>query len=154
MDASEAKSGVKYLSRTGIPVIFKGIKNGKVLLRLETTGTTIAVNGGYELKPIPEPKTEKVAKQGGNAQGKAKVAVKPAAPAPRSLSAFIDPMLLAGGHTVKEIAAEVLKQATEMAKDKDIEANVRARMVSFTRKGCQITKDANKRVKVLQKKAQ
>ncbi len=67
-----------------------------------------------------------------------------------SLAAFIDPMLTAGRYTIKEIAAELAKKAGEAAKDKDLAANVRARMVSYTRKGWRVEKDEKKRVKVVQ----
>lgn len=67
-----------------------------------------------------------------------------------SLAAIIDPMLLAGGKTIKEITAELAKKAGEAAKGKDLAANVRARMVSYTRKGWRVEKDDAKRVRVLQ----
>jgi len=73
-------------------------------------------------------------------------------PRPASLAALIDPLLLAGGHSVKEIAAEISRQAGDAAKDKDLEANVRARMVIYTRKGWTVAKDDKKRVKVIQPK--
>lgn len=69
-----------------------------------------------------------------------------------SLAAIIDPMLLAGGKTVKEIAAELAKKAADAAKGKDLAANVRARMVSYTRKGWRVEKDDQKRVMVVQQK--
>ncbi|OGS32995.1 MAG: hypothetical protein A2218_10440 [Elusimicrobia bacterium RIFOXYA2_FULL_53_38] len=152
MKASEAKEGVRYLSKTGIPVTVTGTKNGKVLIKLETTKTTVAVNGDYDLKPIVAPAGKKEAERSPKEKGKAKADVKTVT-APNSLSALIDPMLLSGGHTVKEIAIELLNKAGEMAKGKDLEANVRARMVSYARKGWHIAKDDKKRVKVLQKKA-
>ncbi len=68
-----------------------------------------------------------------------------------SLAALIDPLLLAGGMTVKEIAGELAGKAAEAAKGKDLAANVRARMVSYTRKGWQVVKDDEKRVKLVQK---
>lgn len=67
-----------------------------------------------------------------------------------TLAAIIDPMLLTGKHTVKEIAAELAKKAAEAAKGKDLAANVRARLVSYKRKGWQVVKDDEKRVKVVQ----
>lgn len=70
---------------------------------------------------------------------------------PGSLAALIDPLLLAGGMTVKEIAAELASKAADAAKGKDLAANVRARMVSYTRKGWQVVKDDEKRVKLVQK---
>lgn len=69
-----------------------------------------------------------------------------------SLAALIDPLLLAGRMTVKEIAGELARKAAEAAKGKDLAANVRARMVSYTRKGWQVVKDDEKRVKLVQKK--
>ena len=151
MKASEAKAGVKYLSKTGIPVTVTGSKNGKFLIKLETNGTTVAVNAEYELTPLAKPAVSKEANLPAKDKGKTKLEVKTVAPAAKSLSALIDPMLLSGGHTVKEIAAELLKKAGEMAKGKNLEANVRARMVSYTRKGWQVVKDDKKRVKVSQK---
>jgi hypothetical protein len=47
-------------------------------------------------------------------------------------------------------AAELAKKAREAAKGKDLAANVRARMVSYTRKGWRVEKDEQKRVKVVQ----
>lgn len=69
-----------------------------------------------------------------------------------SLAALIDPLLLAGRMTVKEIAGELARKAAEAAKGKDLAANVRARMVSYTRKGWQVVKDDEKRVKLVEKK--
>ncbi|MBI5245509.1 MAG: hypothetical protein HY922_17745 [Elusimicrobia bacterium] len=80
-----------------------------------------------------------MAKKNGNKKG-GKVACKVAAGASKaqgakengrkegSLAAIIDPMLLAGGSTTQEIAAELAKKAGEAAKGKDLAANVRARM--------------------------
>lgn len=85
-----------------------------------------------------------------------KPAAKASAPKPHeakkagSLAAIIDPMLTAGGHSVAEIAAELAKQAGDAAKDRDLAANVRARMVSYTRKGWRVVKDDQKHVKVVQ----
>lgn len=69
-----------------------------------------------------------------------------------SLSTLIDPFLIAGSHTIKEIAGELAKKGGELAKGRDLAANVRARMVSYTRKGWQVIKDDEKRVKLVQKK--
>lgn len=145
MNASKAKTGDKYLTRTGIPVTMAGIRGGKALLKLETTGTTIAVNGEYELKPYSE----------NGISRESRYLLKAGKGNPRkesSLAAFIDPLLLAGGHTVKEIAAEIALKAGDAAKGKDLEANVRARLVTYTRKDWQVIKDDKKRVKTVQPK--
>jgi len=150
MKASEAKAGEKYLSRTGIPVTVMGSKDGKVLLKLETTGTTITVNRDYELKPYNEKGINKESQVLMKVNGKGK---KAKAKKEGSLAAIIDPMLLSGGKTTQEIAAELAKKAGDAGKNRDLAANVRARLVSYTRKGWQVVKDDKKRVKVVQKKA-
>lgn len=90
-------------------------------------------------------KTRKAGKATGTKTTKAKAAGKEG-----SLAAIIDPMLAAGQHTVKEIAAELAKKGGEVAKGRDLEANVRARMVAYKRRGWQVERDEQKRVRVLQ----
>ena len=153
MKANEAKTGEKYLSKTGIPVTVTGSKTGKVLIKLETTGTTVAVNGDYELKPYDEKGIGKESRILLKINGKGKKAGKAKAKKEGSLAAIIDPFLLAGGKTTQEIAAELAKKAGDAGKNRDLAANVRARLVSYTRKGWQVVKDDKKRVKVVQKKA-
>ena len=140
MKASETKVGERYLSKTGATVTKTGEKDGKIVMRL-ASGIVFRCGPDYELKPIikvvplnipgfPEEKP----------------------PRPSSLAAIIAPMLLSGGYTVKEIAAELAKQAGDAAKNKDLEANVLAGIVSYTRKGWQVVKDNMKRVKVIRAK--
>lgn len=90
-----------------------------------------------------------MAKKNGNGKGGA-AAKKQRGKKEGSLAAIIDPYLIEGGHLVRDIASEVTKRAGEAAKGRDIEANVRARLVSFKRKGWSVVKDAEKRVKVVQ----
>ncbi|PJA14319.1 MAG: hypothetical protein CO113_03280 [Elusimicrobia bacterium CG_4_9_14_3_um_filter_62_55] len=90
-------------------------------------------------------------KKAAKPQGGKKAAAKPqGAKKEGSLAAIIDPMLTTGGHTVAEIAAELAKKAGDAAKGRDLAANVRARMVGYTRKGWKVEKDDKKRVKVVQ----
>jgi hypothetical protein len=140
MNAMQAEIGRKYLTRTGIPATVIGAKDGKVLLKLATTGSIIRVNGDYELKPLAGAMLGHTSKS----SKKAATNAKSGAQKPTSLAAIIDPLLLAGGHTAKEIAAELGKRAGEDAKGKDLEANVRARLVSYKRKGWQVLKNGKK----------
>ena len=152
MKASEAKVGEMYLSRTGIPVTVVGPKNGKILIKLKTTGTFTMVNGDYELKPYTEKEVGKDSKLLLKVNGKGKKTGKAKAKNGGSLASIIDPLILAGGHTTQEIAAELAKKAGDAGKNRDLAANVRARLVSYTRKGWQVVKDDKKHVKVVQKK--
>ena len=147
MKANDAKAGEMYLSRTGIPVTVMGPKNGKVLIKLKTTGTFTMVNGDYELKPYEEKAIGKDSKALLKADSRVK------SRKGGSLAAIIDPMLLAGTKTVAEMASELAKKAGEAGKGKDLAANVRARMVRYTRKGWKVVKDEKKRIKVVQPKA-
>ena len=54
------------------------------------------------------------------------------------------------GLTTKEIAEKVAKEAGDLAKQMDVAANCRARLVAFSRRGWRVEKDAEKRVKVVQ----
>jgi len=132
---------------------------GRIVVRRTFAG--FACYGCAEEVRRIEWEDRQMAKKNGNKKG-GKVAGKAATGATKtqgakegvqkggSLAAIIDPMLLAGGHTTQEIAAELAKKAGEAAKGKDLAANVRARMVSYTRKGWKVEKDDQKRVKVVQ----
>ncbi len=145
MNADKAKVGDRYLSKTGVPVTVMGTKGDKIILRVEVSGNKVEVAKNYELKPYSESKVSKEsmalvnsnAKKGNHREG--------------SLASIIDPMLFTGNKTIREIAVELAKKAGSNAKGKDLEANVRARMVSYKRKGCRIEKDEKKRVKVIGK---
>jgi hypothetical protein len=153
MKANEAKVGEMYLSRTGIPVTVIGPKNGKFLIKLKTTGTFTMVNGDYELKSYDEKHIGRDSTALLKANGKGKPAAKVKAKDGVSLASIIDPLILAGGYTTQEIAAELAKKSGAAGKGKDLNANVRARLVTYTRRGWQVVKDDRKRVKVVQKLA-
>jgi hypothetical protein len=68
------------------------------------------------------------------------------------MSTIIDPLLFEGGKTIQQIAEVLATKGGPSIKSKNLEANVRARMVSFRRKGWQVEKDEQKRVKVIQGK--
>lgn len=153
MTADKAKVGEKYLTKKGIPVTVVGAKGDRIIVKLESSDKQIGIPKNSELRPYDEKAISNVARIFIKANGKGKNGGKTKAKKENSMAAIIDPMLLAGGKTVKEIAAELAKKAPEAAKGKDLEANVRARMVTYTRKGWQVIKDDKKRVKVIQKKS-
>jgi len=153
MKASEAKVGEMYLSRTGIPVTMVGPRGEKFLIKLKTTGTFTMVNGDYDLKPYDEKHVGRDSKAILKANAKGKPADKAKAKDGVSLASIIDPLILAGGKTTQEIATELAKKAGEAGKGKDLNANVRARLVTYTRKGWQVIKDDKRHVKVVQKQA-
>ncbi|MBI2069481.1 MAG: hypothetical protein HYT79_02685 [Elusimicrobia bacterium] len=147
MNAEKAEVGKKYLSKTGVPIVVVGAKGDKILVKLLTTGNQVDVPKDYELQPYDEKKITSIARVHLRTNGKG---AKGSKQKTESLAALIDPYLISGGHTVKEIVAELAKNAGDLGKNKDLGANCRARMVSFKRKGWQVLKDDKKRVKVTQ----
>ena len=126
------------------------VTNGRLVVRRTFAGFACHPCAD-EVKRI-EWEGRNMSKKNGNGKSKRKVAGAKSAEGNGSLAAVIDPMLFAGDKTVKEIAAELAKKGGEAAKGKDLAANVRARMVSYTRKGWQVKKDDQKRVMVVQQK--
>jgi|GEM_PF-2321209 len=158
MKASEAKIGHKYLTRTGAMATMSGEKDGKIVMTL-ASGITFRCGPDYELKPIDGkahgPKAgqkAKAAKTVPAPEHKPAVTLTVAQPRGVSLASIIDPLLTSGGHTVSDIAVEVRDKAGDAVNGKDVEANVRARMVTYTRRGWRVVKDAEKRVNVVQGK--
>lgn len=149
MDAIKATIGEKYLSKRGTPVTVIGHKGDKVILRVSGSDNDVPVVKDYELRPYNRAQVSRDARHLEQSNG-AKAGRKPRG---ESVAAIIDPFLLAGGKTVKEIAELVGKKAAALAKGKDMEANVRARMVSYTRKGWMVEKNDRKHVKIVKSKS-
>jgi hypothetical protein len=145
MNASEAKVGQKYLSKKGTPVLVIAHKTDKVILKVSGSDNEVPVPKNYELHPYNKSQVSKEARILEQAKG-SKAGRKPRG---ESVAAIIDPLLFAGKNTVKEIADLVTKKAADLTKGKDMEANVRARMVSYSRKGWKIKKDDKKHVHVV-----
>ena len=148
MNAEKAEVGQKYLSKKGVPITVMGMKGDKVVLRVEVSGNKVEVAKNYELLPYKESKVSKESKLLVNSNGK-----KGNERHEGSLAEIIDLMLFAGGKTIQEMADIVAKKAAQTAKGKDLEANVRARMVTFRRKGWRVEKDEKKHIKVIQSKS-
>ena len=146
MNAEKAEVGKRYLSKTGVPVTMMGLKGDKVILRVEVSGNKVDVAKSYELRPYAESKINKESKLLMNSNGKK------GKHREGSLAAIIDP-LFDGTKTIQEIADIVAKKAGTAAKGRDMQANVRARMVTFRRQGLRVEKDEKKRIMVIGKKA-
>lgn len=153
MTAKEAKIGQKYLTKTGVPVTPVEQKGDKVVVRVETTGNKIEVDKAYDLKPFNEAQVSKDAKlllkaKGRDKDGKAEKKVREG-----SFAALIDPMLLSGKFTIKQMDGELQRTANHLCKGKNVQANIRARLFSFRRKGWTVEKAVNKRIRIVQKKS-
>lgn len=148
MLAGAAITGKRYLSKDGTPVKVIGTKGDKVVLKSEATGNEILVSKNYHLQEYDEQKVNSEAKvliksNGGDKTGQSRK------PKGETLASVIDPLLFAGGKTVEEIVKEVEKKKLSIAKDRDLSANVRARMVNYRRQGYQVEKTEDKKVRIL-----
>ncbi|MCG3204854.1 MAG: hypothetical protein KCHDKBKB_01571 [Elusimicrobia bacterium] len=149
MNAIKTTIGEKYLSKKGTPVTVVGHKGDKVILKVSGSDNEVPVAKDYELQPYNRAQISKDARHLEQSNG-TKTGRKPRG---ESVSAIIDPLLFAGGKTVKEIAELVTKKAAALAKGRDMEANVRARMVTYSRKGWKVEKNDRKHVKVVKSKS-
>jgi len=156
MKAGTAVIGKKYLSKNGIPVTVVEFKDDKVVLFSEVTKMKIPVSQNYPLKPYEEdvkPVSEELVKGKvsdllnsiGPGIPRKRVIINPKA---ETMASVIDPYLFEGGRTVKEIVRLIEKRKLAIIEGKDLHANVRARLVNYTRKGFQIERAADKKVKV------
>ncbi|MBN1687979.1 MAG: hypothetical protein JW893_02670 [Candidatus Omnitrophica bacterium] len=152
MDAIKAEIGKKYLSPKGTAVTVVSHKDGKAVLKINSTGNEVAVPKSYQLKPYEASKVSNDDKALAKANGHAKEKSGNGKGNVKTLAGLIDPLLFAGGKTVREIAGLIIKEAGELAKDKDMEANVRARMVTYRRKNYTIQKDEAKHIRILDPK--
>lgn len=145
MEAIKATIGEKYLSKKGTPVVVLGHKGDKVILKVSGSDNDVPVANDYELRPYNRAQVSKDAlplEQVNGARGGRN-------PRGESVASMIDPYLLQGGKTVREIAELVSEKAGELAKKRNMEANVRARMVTYSRKGWKVEKNDRKHVMVV-----
>ncbi len=147
MKAEEGKIGERYLTKKGIPIKIVEIKGSQVIVKLENLNKQIGIPKNSEIKPYNDKEISSIGKLVVKPENNKKQ--KPVKEG--SLASFIDPMLFEGKYTVKEIANEIIQKAKEYTQNKDIEANIRARMVTYKRKGYQVVKDKDKHVKVVKK---
>ena len=150
MNAVKAKIGEKYLSKKGTPVTVIKHKGDKVILKITGSDNEIPVAKNYDLRPYNKFQVSKDARILDQTKGP-KGGRKPRG---ESVAAIIDPLLFSGGKSVKEIAELVTRKAGDLAKGKDMEANVRARMVTCTRKGWKVEKNDQKHVKIIDRKSE
>ena len=159
MKAGAAVVGEKYLSKNGTPVKVVEFKDDKVVLYSEVTRMNIPVSKNYPLREYKEPehplstesmkdKVNALMDSIGSPTPKETVKVKPKG---ETIASVIDPYLLEGdGRTVKEIVKLIEKRKLAIMEGKDVSANIRARMVAYSRKGYSIEKSADKKVKVIE----
>lgn len=147
MEAIKSEIGKKYLSKKGTAVTVTGLKGDKVRVLVHVSGNEVEVPGTYELRPFNEAdisQSDQIFLRGDGKRNRER--------REGALSNIIDPHLFAGHMTIRQIAEALVKEAGPAAIGKNLEANVRARMVSFRRKGWRVEKDNQKRVKVIQSK--
>lgn len=146
MGAREPRVGAEYATASGLPVRVVAVHVGQVELRSLVSDSCFYVPAGYPLGPMTGPSLAVVRRS------RLHQARGPAADAPvrmnKPLSPIIDAMLLAGGHTMRGIVRELRRKASAACRSKDLQANVRARLYWFRRKGRKVHEDAEGHIQV------
>lgn len=148
--AQHSMPGVRYLSKTNLPVEVQEIKQSYVLLRcLFGNENVVKVDIDYPLKTytpamdreIQEASTYRTKENNMDAETKTKKR--------GGLSALMDPLFFEGGHTVQEIANIVAEKDPTAKEGRNLVGNVRVRMAVLKKRGYQILLDEQKKVKLV-----
>ena len=146
MGAREPRVGAEYATASGLPVRVVAVHDGRVELQSLASDSRFYVPASYPLGPMTGPNLA-VARRASPHQARG-----PAAGAPmrmnKPIAPIIDTMLLAGGKTMRGIIRELRRKASAASRDKDLAANVRARLYWFRRKGHSVRWDAQRHVQV------
>lgn len=152
--ARDAEVGRRYLSKFGIPVTVRAkLNGGRVRLLVETIKTEIDVLPDVILRRFNEaqidPDAMRLARHYG-VNGRDGLTPR-VATRDGSISSIIDPLLLAGGKTVNEVAVVLAKAAKAghlKLSDGYVPRYVHARIHYLRSHGFKVEKDGQKRVKV------
>ena len=138
------KAGNRYLTVTGAPVQVLEVHEGIMVLQGLASDNRFVAPAGYPLRPFKGEAAAFEARQRPYLGPRVKPRRGQAPPKP--LAPIIDAMLLAGGKTMRGIVREVRRKASAACRGKDLQANVRARMHWFRKRGYKIDTDAQGRL--------
>lgn len=132
MKAGHAVIGNTYHSPKGALVTVAALKERRIVLKINETNTEVLVSKSYPLRQcsavashlrIEATKPDSVD------------LVRHEKKRPIQLSSLIDPLLLEGKRSNREIVVALRKRLGEFSDGKDLAANVRARIYHLKRKG-------------------
>mgnify|MGYP001240461953 CR=1 FL=1 len=122
-----AKTGKNYITQTGLPVKVIAINSDNMLLQSLVTDNRLCVPLNYPLSPFNRKKPISELKDKPYILPSERIKSKNLNKKP--LSAIIDKLLLPGKrYTMKGLIREIKRRASSQCKDKDIAANIRARI--------------------------
>ena len=136
MSAHKIKTGGRYITATGIPVQILSVTNDTILLKSLHSDNRFSVSVGYPLRASKENAEDTT-----QAPQASAASIKPLAP-------LIDVMLSKGKMTMRGIVRELRRKASASCKDRDVSANVRARLYWAKQKGFQVERNGDGRLKV------
>lgn len=143
----EPKIGKDYLTCSGLPVRVACVGQGPMVLQSLASDNLIRVPGHYPLEGLRAERAV-VAVRTQPYQPRGPRSRKEPSP-PKPLAPIIDAMLLAGGNTMRGIVRELRRKASTACRGRDLEANVRARIYWFKRKGYRIKGDAQPHLQIV-----
>ena len=144
MSTQTLKLGGLYITPTGKPVKILSATNTAILLKSLTSDNQFSVSGDYSLRVLRKNELPAGFRGVNPTEDEAGGAI-----APRKLLApLIDAMLLRGGITMRGIVRELRRKASASCKNRDVTANVRARLYWFKRKGYSVERKVEGQIKV------
>lgn len=146
MGAREPQVGFEYATASGLPVRVVAVHGGQVELQSLASDSRFYVPASCPLGPMTGPNLS-VARRSYPQQVRGRAAGAPVRPN-KSLAPIIDAMLLAGWYSMRGIVRELRRRASTACRGKDLQANVRARLYWFRRKGRSADRDAQGRIHV------
>lgn len=146
MPARNGEVGQDRLTCSGLPVRIAQASQDAVMLQSLASDNLILVPSGY---PLARLRAERAA-----TTARARP-YQPRGPRfkkgrgdPKPLAPLIDAMLLAGGMTMRGILRELRRKASAECRGRDLEANVRARLYWFRKKGRRVIRASQGRLQV------
>lgn len=131
------KIGRCYVDVLGDVVLLAGFAEGQLVLRSLMTANRYFAPSGMPLKPAKESDMERVNFMPAPSPGPTENLYRKG----KVLSAIIDVLLQKGGMTMTGIVREVERRASAASKDKNVRANIRARIHWLQKRGMKLHRD-------------
>lgn len=147
MPIRDPRVGNHYLTPSGLPVKVVTLGQEHMALQSLASDNLMRVSSSYPLEQLQPQRAAATLRpdpyhpRGPRPRREAR--------APKSLAPLIDAMLLAGNMTMRGILRELRRKASAACRGRDLEANIRARIFWFRRKGRSAHRDERGRLRVV-----
>ena len=150
MLAKLGQPGVKYLSKTNLPVEVIEVTETEVRLKcLFGDQNPVEVAHDYILKPYNVSQDKQAKENSESKENKDMDTTQTTTKKRGGLSALMDPLFFEGGHTIQEITDLVAQKDPSATEGRNLLANVRVRIAVLKKRGYRIETAENKSIKLV-----